>query len=45
MSDELNTIADLIVAKGNEIRDLKSSKADKSVITQHVEQLNALKEK
>lgn len=44
MQSELDSLTEQIVTKGNEIRDLKSSKADKATITAAVEQLNALKE-
>lgn len=38
-------ISELILAKGNEIRELKGKKADKSVVTAAVKELLALKEK
>mmetsp|Transcript_36891 Transcript_36891/g.80345 ORF Transcript_36891/g.80345 Transcript_36891/m.80345 type:complete len:379 (-) Transcript_36891:1-1137(-) len=40
---ELADIEKLIVAKGNDIRDLKASKADKATITPHVQELLELK--
>lgn len=45
MSGELAEIEQLIVAKGNEIRELKAAKADKAALLPHIEALNALKER
>ena len=43
--DALGELETLIVAKGNEIRDMKANKADKAAIKAAVDELLALKEK
>ena len=45
VKDALGELETLIVAKGNEIRDMKANKADKAAIKAAVDELLALKEK